>query len=169
MMRTTLALTALILGTPALAEEAPALDTAAMQSCLDAAAEPVGKYACIGMASDACQQVPGHDSTAGMTECLGAERGWWDARLNETYDKLMASHRDTDKATEGVAGAQPQAPALRAAERAWLAYRDAECAYQQGFFAGGSGAGPAVLLCEMDLTGRRAIDLRASLLAAETR
>lgn len=148
--------------------EAAGFDPAAMNSCLEAAADPAAKYACVGQAAQACTEASGNDSTIGMSACYGAELDLWKAQLNATYDKLNATHEASDKRIEGV-GATPQAPELEAAEKAWLAYRDAECSYQAGFFAGGSGAGPAQVLCEMTLTGQRAIDLNASLLAAETR
>lgn len=145
-----------------------AFDPATLDSCLKAAADPAAKYACVGLAAQACAAQPGHDNTIGMSACYGAELDLWKAQLNATYDKLFAVHQASDKTVEGV-GAAPQAPALEAAQKAWLGFRDAECTYQEGFFGGGSGAGPAAVLCELDLTGRRAIDLQASLLAAETR
>lgn len=146
-----------------------AFDAAKLDSCVAAAADPQDKYACVGSAAEACTLVPGHDNTIGMTDCFGAELDHWKAQLNATYDKLFAIHQQSDKALEGVVGATPQAPVMEAAQKAWLAYRDAECAYQESFWAGGSGGGPAAVACEMTLTGHRAIDLNASLLAAETR
>ena len=154
-----------MLAAPAVAQ---ALDTAAMESCLKAAAEPAAKYACIGRAAAACEEKPGGDTTAGMGDCLGAERDWWKARLTDTYDRLEAVHKESDATVADLPEVPPQAPALEAAQKAWLAWREAECAYQQGFFAGGSAAGPAALSCEMTLTAQRAIDLGASLLQAKT-
>lgn len=148
---------------------AAAFDPAPLQSCLDAAAEPGPRYACIGTAAQACLEQPGNENTVGQSECLGAELDWWKSALNETYDTLYAQHQTTDAEIGGLPGAVAQAPLLEAGQKAWLAYRDAECAYQQAFFAGGSAGGPAAAGCEMDLTGRRAIDLMASVAAAETR
>ena len=62
-------------------------------------------------------------STAEMVECLSRQAKIWDQRLNEAYQKLMQS----------VQGGQRDK--LRAAQRLWVQYRDANCAY----YAAGEG------------------------------
>ncbi|HZZ36273.1 MAG TPA: lysozyme inhibitor LprI family protein [Caulobacteraceae bacterium] len=62
-----------------------------------------------------CLDSPEGQSTAGMIGCIGAELEVQDARLNAQYRKAMADLNPRQKAR------------LQAAERAWLAYRDAEC------------------------------------------
>ncbi|MCW5694161.1 MAG: DUF1311 domain-containing protein [Pseudolabrys sp.] len=52
-----------------------------------------------------------------MVECLKGKTDAWDKRLNAAYPKALAA-------------AQPkQREQLRKAQRAWVAYRDANCLY----------------------------------------
>lgn len=56
-------------------------------------------------------------STYEMVECLKAKTAQWDKRLNIAYPKALDA-------------AQPkQREQLRKAQRAWIAYRDANCLY----------------------------------------
>ena len=48
-------------------------------------------------------------------------------------------------------------------QRAWIAYRDAACAYEASQWGGGTGAGPAATGCMMTLTGRQALALEERL------
>lgn len=54
-------------------------------------------------------------STLGQTQCVAAELKVQDARLNHAYGKVM-----------GLLNPRQQGK-LRAAQRAWIAYRDADC------------------------------------------
>jgi uncharacterized protein YecT (DUF1311 family) len=57
-------------------------------------------------------------STYEMVECLKKKTAYWDQRLNKAYQqalKAAASPNQTDK--------------LRAAQRLWARYRDANCLY----------------------------------------
>jgi uncharacterized protein YecT (DUF1311 family) len=68
-------------------------------------------------AFDRCMAAPSGQSTQGMVECIGAELKQQDARLNRAYQgaiKRMTLPR--------------QRAALQKAQRAWIAYRDADCA-----------------------------------------
>lgn len=65
-------------------------------------------------ALDACLAKPEALSTPGMVECAdGAIRGW-DKRLNEVYKRVMA---DLDPKSREL---------LRASQRRWVAFREAE-------------------------------------------
>ena len=66
---------------------------------------------------EAC--LDGEMTTQGMVECFGAAYEAWDSALNDVYGQLRASLADDE------------ASALRDAQRAWIAFRDAE----QGFLA----------------------------------
>jgi uncharacterized protein YecT (DUF1311 family) len=58
-----------------------------------------------------------HGNTSQMVECLKAKTAQWDRRLNIAYQKA-------------VQDAQPaQRDQLRAAQRLWVQYRDANCLY----------------------------------------
>ena len=63
----------------------------------------------------ACLNADGGPSTLGMIECIGAELEVQDAALNAAYRTLIA-----DMTPEQKAG-------LKKAQRAWIAFRDADC------------------------------------------
>ena len=68
-------------------------------------------------ALDRCLATPEGMSTYGMIDCIGKEVVVQDARLNRAYQAaLMRLERPRQKA------------ALQKAQRAWIAFRDADCA-----------------------------------------
>ena len=74
----------------------------------------------LDVALDACLGTAQGMTTAGMVECTGTAIAAWDRRLNDTY-------RDAMKALD------PRSKdLLRAAQRQWLAFREAEHALQRG-------------------------------------
>ncbi len=88
-------------------------------------------------------------STAGMLDCIGAETQIQDRRLNTAYAKAMK-----DLTPE-------QRERLRAAQRAWLTFREADCAAvvdpeQWGSLSRINGA-----TCELNRTIERTIELEA--------
>ena len=66
-----------------------------------------------------CMATPEGESTMGMIDCLGAELKIQDARLNAAYGKAAADLTPEQKSK------------LQAAQRAWIAFRDADCASMQ--------------------------------------
>lgn len=65
-------------------------------------------------ALDACLAKPEGSSTPGMVECTGDAIRAWDKRLNEVYLQVMA-------------GLDPKSrDLLRASQRRWVAFREAE-------------------------------------------
>ncbi len=150
-----LAVLAALLAIPAAAQDLRFSPDATVE-CLDSG-NPEGD--CIGASANLCmERTQGGYSTAGMNACLDRELGYWDARLNAAYGPLMARHRRED-AEMGMPEDQRLATTLRAMQRAWIAFRDATCAYERAFWAGGTGAGPATLSCLLRLTGTQALYL----------
>lgn len=84
-------------------------------------------------------------STVDMIECVNGLRDKWDDRLNAAYRQIMEAESSSRKT------------ALRNAQRQWIAYRDANCAY----YAGGQGsiAGIETAVCQYALTRDRAQEL----------
>jgi uncharacterized protein YecT (DUF1311 family) len=83
--------------------------------------------------------------TIEMIECLETQRAAWDKKLNEAYKELLSTARPEQKA------------ALRAAQRAWLTFRDANCQY---YLKGeGSIARISAAVCLRDMTEKRAREL----------
>lgn len=87
-------------------------------------------------------------TTADIVECIGKLSAEWDARLNEAYKERMSLSDDG------------QATALRTAQRAWIAYRDANCAWYRA--GGGTIAAIEANVCVFALTRDRAMELEAS-------
>jgi uncharacterized protein YecT (DUF1311 family) len=71
--------------------------------------------ACAGDQGDPAQSCDG--STQQMVECLKAKTAEWDKRMTIAYEKAM---KDADP---------QQHDQLRAAQRLWIQYRDANCLY----------------------------------------
>ena len=77
-----------------------------------------------------------------MTRCAGIDFDKADAELNRIWPGLKKDAQDADaEAFEGMGG---YLDALLASQRAWLAYRDAECALQ-GFEARGGSMEPMLV------------------------
>lgn len=108
------------------------------------AAEP--KYS---PAYDRCMSGPGGQTTMGMIECGAAELKAQDARLNRAY---QAAQKRLEKPR--------QKAALQKAQRAWIAFRDADCAsYLDADW--GSLARIEANSCVVDRTIQRADELEA--------
>jgi len=89
--------------------------------------------------------------TVALEVCYAEEIHRQDAALNETYKKLMAALDPKRKA------------ALQRAERAWMAFRDAECAYQSAADSETTGGSLDVDQCDLDQTAIRLKSLRDDL------
>ena len=77
------------------------------------------------------------DTQFEMNQCAAAGAKRDDAELNRVYSKLTKS------------------PELIAAERAWVAYRDAECTYESALDGGGSMASLTESTCRSNRTKER--------------
>lgn len=97
------------------------------------------------------------DSQAGLNQCAGDAYKKADAALNATYKQVMARLKDSEAA----------AKSLVAAQRAWIAYRDAECDFMSSGVEGGSARPMIVAQCLEQLTTQRADDLKALLSCEE--
>ncbi|MFN6976899.1 MAG: lysozyme inhibitor LprI family protein [Gemmobacter sp.] len=92
---------------------------------------------------------------ASLNRCADAAFRSADAALNAAYARLMAA-----VSADGQAG-------LRRAQRAWIVWRDAQCAFEAAGSAGGS-IHPVVLArCRADLTAAQTARLTAQGTCAE--
>ncbi|MEW6258101.1 MAG: lysozyme inhibitor LprI family protein [Pseudomonadota bacterium] len=87
-------------------------------------------------------------STGQITDCILAAAERWDKRLNAAYQKLMAQQP------------KEQQDRMRAAERAWVQFRDANCDYYINI--PGTRANYIYAECRRVLTAQRAIELEAA-------
>lgn len=105
------------------------------------------KYYGIRPAYDTCVAAT-HGRVPDQGDCADEEYTFQDERLNKAYKALMTKLA-ADKETEAAA---------RKAQRAWLEFRDDDCAARAQRF--GSDAGPATLsICKMETTAQRAQQL----------
>ena len=94
-----------------------------------------------------------------MTACEQQRQGSADDALNAQYKKTRAAAVETDKGMDSadLRGAEK---ALVKAQRAWVAFRDAECEVRGFEMRGGSGEPMLVAGCTADLTDKRTKELK---------
>lgn len=98
-------------------------------------------------------------STADMNRCADAEFARADADLNAAYRKALASIPEF--ASDPPWDPKSWEEALRASQRAWVAFRDAECdKHVAMFWTNGSGATVDILGCKTEKTEQRTKELK---------
>ncbi|MDP4021930.1 lysozyme inhibitor LprI family protein [Methylobacterium sp. NEAU 140] len=98
-------------------------------------------------------------STPATQACLHRALDEADARLNAAYRKALAVIDGDDRGMDAAAKAAWKAQ-LAAAQRAWIAFRDADCGdLILSEWASGSGATGAQYACRYDRTVQRTADL----------
>lgn len=134
-MRTllTLATLAALASTPAFA----ATPDLAIDPAMDARYTP---------AFQQCLDSPEGQSTMGMVQCVAAELKIQDAALNAAYRQLTAGMNPRQKS------------GVQKAQRAWIAFRDADCASRQDW-EWGSMSTVAANFCVLRRTVERTIEL----------
>ncbi len=150
---------------------APALATehevdqfgAVLDTCYANAATHDARTACIGQMAETCMTgQEGGETTLGMSSCLAAEGDVWDRHLNTEYkalrDYMTAADKDESEYFPEFAN---RVEALLAAQRAWIAFRDAECALAYAEWGSGSMRHIAGTDCRMQMTAERTIELRS--------
>lgn len=132
-----------------------------IEACLDASRDAT---TCIGQQAAACMNTD-TDVPADYVEslCTEIELDWWDTRLNANYQSLMALNETFDSKY----GNPPDDPensltgTYRAAQRAWLPFRDRTCDHAR--ISTGASDGPAAdslyLTCLLTLTATRALEM----------
>ena len=90
-----------------------------------------------------------------MTRCAGLDYDKADRELNKLWPSLKSSAEDADKDTDK----HEYVNALLASQRAWIAYRDAECTWE-GFQAHGGSLEPMLVNgCSARVTRERIKEL----------
>lgn len=139
------------------AAQAQQVDRYAVQACFSGAAIGDTTPVCIGQASNACQ-MQGNTTTQDIAECIQAETQVWDALLNTEYKALRADLRSRNNTVSG--NQLDLNEQLLTAQRAWIAYRDAECSFAYARWQDGSIRSVVHANCLMVMTARRTIELR---------
>ncbi len=119
--------------------------------------------ACIGDAASFCMEnQEGGQTTFGMMSCLLAERDVWDERLNKVYKEARAFAKAMDQSDMDLFPEYAvRDEQVLAAQRAWIAFRDANCAMEYGVWGAGSFRQIAGADCVMRMTAERTLDLIA--------
>jgi uncharacterized protein YecT (DUF1311 family) len=149
-MRAALIVFCLTIATPASAQSLY-VDQNYVRACHASAAVAETAPRCLGQAANQCQRLPGGGTTIGIVECVQGETAVWDALLNAEYGATRAAYR---------AGGGGLADALLTAQRAWIAFRDAECGLQYTRWQGGTIRSVVHANCMLGFTSTRAIELR---------
>jgi uncharacterized protein YecT (DUF1311 family) len=141
----------LIASSPGLAEDPfqpTAAERGAIDKCLRRSANDDAlkiAAACVGLISDPCID----KDTATAVACQERETRIWDELLNRAFQEARA-HLDS------AAGG-----ALKDAQHAWIAFRDAKCTVSGKVYGDGTMATIMVADCKRTETGRRAIEMQA--------
>ncbi|AVX03186.1 hypothetical protein MXMO3_00652 [Maritalea myrionectae] len=129
-------------------------DETEMQNCWEAVTdlnlqgEDHTLQECIGAASKVCmEEEEGGMTTMGMASCIMRENSWWDSILNINYQNLKQVLEPN------------QFEDLRDAQRKWIAYRDASCAFHYNYWGNGTMRTTAFASCMLDTTAQRAAEL----------
>jgi uncharacterized protein YecT (DUF1311 family) len=99
-------------------------------------------------AAEGAERCASPTTQAEMNRCAYEELQRADAALNRAYQKVLRS-LEPDRQKK-----------LQAAERAWLAYRDAHCAFEASESEGGSIYPLEYSTCRTELTKQRTAQLR---------
>jgi uncharacterized protein YecT (DUF1311 family) len=124
--------------------KATAQETRLIRDCVDQKSGSGKGEQCIGLVSSRCMKKPGGDAGLNRADCYRVEREVWDAVLNEKYQELQGD-LDEDQKTRA-----------REMQRAWIASRDATCAFYHHKIQG-SMAVPMTASCLLTETARRAL------------
>jgi uncharacterized protein YecT (DUF1311 family) len=145
---------------PARAASAASPDVETIKACLaTAGSDP---QSCVGTISDECQGQPEGSSTTGIDACLGREHDAWDVILNENYRAAVAAAKEQDASLKEQAIEPGAAASLVKAQRAWVAFRDAECDRRFELYKDGSIRTNIASSCLLQLTASRALDFQSS-------
>ena len=132
--------------------------------CVHGAEDRAELTACKGLAARLCmEETEGGQTTLGMAGCNAMETRLWDDLLNADWQAHMDWAKQADLSEQEFFGDQfsDRADSLLAAQRAWIAFRDAECRLDYATWGSGSMRHIAGTSCLADMTADRVIRLRS--------
>ena len=120
---------------------------------------------CIGEAASLCMDIEDDgQTTIGMVDCMAQEAAIWDELLNEAYGAVITQFQNSDSFDRKSAPEYAiREESLRVAQRAWIAFRDANCAADYAAWGAGSMRQIAGASCILQMTAERTLDLRTYL------
>ena len=127
-----------------------------IESCVYEAPDGEELQRCRNFPANACMDKPGGSSTRGMVACLNEEMAAWDFLLNAYYQELKQKSVADDAVGQGPLA---RVPSLRDAQRAWIAFRDADCKLAYALAGEGSIRQIAGADCLLGHTAARSVAL----------
>lgn len=118
-----------------------------------ASATPKSELAAIDARLKVCMDKD--SSNLGMKTCTGDAYDAADKILNKVYNSAAANLKKVSKDTDVVQNNNETLKRLIASERAWIAYRDADCDLQGTEMLGGSGENLVIVSCQLSMTEQR--------------
>lgn len=118
-----------------------------------ALADTKSNVAQIDKTLEACLENEENQSTAGMHGCYGAAHESYDKLLNKNYKGYVAEFKANKEA-----GAE-RLKRLQAAQRAWIAFRDANSQLAGLDMLGGTGEGILIHSTSVEMTKKRVLEL----------
>lgn len=134
-----------------------------LDACYRGTVHSEARRACKGALAAACMEgEEGGQSTLGMSICNRAEAQVWDKYLNREYRAARVWARAMDDEERALFPEfATRADALLAAQRAWIAFRDAECGLEYAVWGAGSMRHIAGTGCILEMTAERTLELSA--------
>jgi len=135
------------------AAQEPQIDPQTVRACFETTGPGMVQPPCVGFAAQTCQAQPGGQTTLGISACLQGETQAWDDLLNAQYKGARAQML--------AQGGPALADQLLEAQRAWIAFRDADCGLEYSIWGDGSMRVIAAAQCQLRKTAQRVFELRA--------
>lgn len=133
--------------TPAAHADPLQADSQILRSCVTAAGQTRDALnQCVGLVTRSCVEAEGGSNSMTDVLCRSAEVDVWQALIDESTSRITAAD-----AADGQL--------LAAANQSWTQWREAECNYRAYEYGGGSGEQYDRIVCHLNLTSARAIDL----------
>ena len=132
-----------------------------LDQCYEEANRDDAKIQCVGTISRACMgEEEGGETTRGMSTCLHSETVVWDEFLNREYALSMNWAKTADEDDKPIFPEfANRAKSLRDAQRAWIAFRDAECGFEYAIWGAGSMRHISGADCLLQMTADRTVAL----------
>ncbi|MCE7029786.1 lysozyme inhibitor LprI family protein [Jiella avicenniae] len=134
-----------------------AADAAALKACVEGAKDD--PRSCIETVVDPCVDGLSSETETGVNGCYDREAEAWDTVLNENYKAAMKDASSYDAEAKENGGDPGAADGLKKAQRAWIAFRDAECDRLYARNMDGTIRFTVYAACQNRMTAERAIEL----------
>ena len=126
-------------------------------ACLANAADS-GSLTCLGDARNICEaKIEGGYSTFGMSQCAQAETDAWNILMNHELQAALAFAKDIN--ASDVTSPSNAEDAVRASQKTWEQFRDAQCQMEYAKWGGGTMRVTAGGDCLLQTTAERALFL----------